>query len=1060
MKSNEAGATLMVVPDAAPVADGNTVMDQPLPPAEPDLSGATHYVTGNGAASVPTGNETMPPVPRKVESTQVRADPRLKGPAPAAKMNTLAPPSGHTDAPEGRTIAPPQDERNTFDDLQPHTKARPPEPGDHVNHYELIRLLGKGGMGSVFLARDNKLGRRVAIKFLHTQDNDLTKRFILEARTTARFSHENIVTIFEVDEHQGQPFMVLEYLTGNPLTKLLGDNKPMPPQRVVELMVPVVRALASAHDQNIVHRDLKFDNVLVTESGTIKVLDFGIAKVLHGGVDDDEPSGAESKSPSAPKTQAMMKVASPAEGVEEDVTNLTRHGTIMGTLAFMSPEQWMGVGIDHRADIWAAGVMLFRMLAGKHPLAPLTGMALSVTGRMKEPMPKLHDVAPDVPLELCAVVDRCLIKPKDGRWPDAISLLRGLEPFLPGRYTRELKIDESPYAGLSSFQESDADRFFGRDAEIAALVNRIGDQPLIGVVGPSGTGKSSFVRAGLVPALKRSGEAWETMVIRPGRNPLAGLADAIFPLVNTASSVVDELAAQEKLVERLRNEPGYVGAVLRSRARREKKHIMVFVDQFEELYTLVGDSRERMAFTACLSSIADDATSPTRVVLSIRSDFLDRVPEDQTFMAELAKGLFFLTAPANDGLRDALVQPAEMAGYHFEGPEIVDDMLAHLHATQGALPLLQFAASKLWDSRDPARKMLTKSSYQAIGGIAGALASHADHVVQEMTGPTRRLVRSVFLRLVTPDRTRAIVSMDELKELSADSAELQRLIDQLVQARLLVVQTGGGGGGASAELVHESLIHSWPTLKRWLDESGEDAAFIEQLRTAARQWQQKGNDTGLLWRGDVVDEARRFQKRYRGELPKVQMEFLGAVFAQEAKSARRQRFLAIGGVSVLAAAAVAASIALVVIRDGEQKAQELAREAKSSEALAHVAEAKATEAKADAEQRLVEVQAKEKERAAAAAEAQAAKQRAEDANAMLQGKNKELLDAFQRAEDARLNAKRAQQGAEKNAALAAAARTAEAEANKELQTKIQEERERSKRLESQLGGSTVIDTLK
>jgi len=150
-----------------------------------------------------------------------------------------------------------------------------------------------------------------------------------------------------------------------------------------------------------------------------------------------------------------------------------------------------------------------------------------VTGMLDTPMPSLRSKAPEVPPELAAIVDRCLLKRKEQRFPDAVTLLRALEPFLPGRYTRELRIDESPYAGLSAFQENDANRFFGRGQEIAATVNRVRERPLLGIVGPSGAGKSSFVRAGLVPALKRSGENWEALVLRPGRHPLAGLASLI-----------------------------------------------------------------------------------------------------------------------------------------------------------------------------------------------------------------------------------------------------------------------------------------------------------------------------------------------------------------------------------------------------------------------------------------------------------------------------------------------------------------------------------------------------
>lgn len=209
-----------------------------------------------------------------------------------------------------------------------------------------------------------------------------------------------------------------------------------------------------------------------------------------------------------------------------------------------------------------------------------------------------------------------------------------------------------------------------------------------------------------------------------------------------------------------------MGQVLRARARRANRKILLFVDQFEELYTLVADPAERAAFTACLSGAADDASAPVRVVLSLRSDFLDRVGEDPQLMTEVMQGLFFLTPPGRDGLRDALVQPAEMAGYHFENPVMVEEMLTHLETTPGALPLLQFAATKLWDAKDSTRKLLTQNAYNAMGGIGGALASHADSVLSELSPQSQTLARQLFLRLITPERTRAIVSLAELAEMS------------------------------------------------------------------------------------------------------------------------------------------------------------------------------------------------------------------------------------------------------------------------------------------------------
>ncbi|MFT3708749.1 MAG: protein kinase [Archangium sp.] len=993
-------------PALAPVIDATMAPEVPLPPR---------------------------PLPLNNPVSSSKSSPNL-GVAPVIAPANGAPHSSKS----SQSLTPVSGNSGSREYTSPEAKVEDVDVGTRIHHYEVIRLLGRGGMGAVYLARDTRLGRRVAIKFLRTHSPDLTKRFILEARTTAAVQHENIVIIFEVDAWQGMPFMVFEFITGNTLTKVAPEGKALPAPRVVELIVPVVKALAYAHSQGIVHRDLKPDNIMIAESGQTKVLDFGIAKVLQG----DEQAPAAVSRPRAPKTSLE----------DEDNEELTQQGAMMGTLSYMAPEQWgIGVPIDHRADIWAVGIMMFKMLTGKHPLDPLKGHQLMVTGMLDTPMPSIKGkTAADVPAELLAVIDKCLLKRKEQRFPDAVTLLRALEPFLPGRYTRELKIDESPYAGLAAFQENDANRFFGRGQEIAATVNRVRERPLLGIVGPSGAGKSSFVRAGLVPALKRSGENWEAIVLRPGRNPIAGLAALISPMISTSASIADELNEQKKLEARLIKEPGFVGAVLRGRARREKKNILLFVDQFEELYTLVPDPEERKAFTASLTAVADDPTSPIRLVLSIRSDFLDRVPEDARFMAELSQGLVFLNSPGTDGLREAIVSPAEMAGYKFESPEIIDEMISHLASTQGALPLLQFAASKLWEKRDAARHLLTRAAYDGIGGVAGALASHANAVLEKLPPATQPLLRAIFLRLVTPERTRAIVGMDELRELHSNASEIQSLVDELVQARLLVVNTGGGS--ATVEIVHESLIATWPMLKRWLEESGEDAAFLEQLRNATRQWTQKGNPEDLLWRGELAEEALRFQRRYRGNLPAQQKAFLDAVIDLSARQVRRRRTLTVAALAFLGLLAAAASVAVVVIAAARSEAQEKA-------VAAELAQKQAVDA-------LDEAKKKEQERAEAASKAEKSAKELAIALTQATEANAQAVAAQKAAEEAAELAKRAEANARKNAksaleakaAAESARRNAEREKRKADDLKAAAEA-RAREVEKQLG-SAVIDDLK
>jgi eukaryotic-like serine/threonine-protein kinase len=926
-----------------------------------------------------------------------------------------------------------------------------PGPGDRIGQYELIRELGRGGMGAVFLARDTKLGRRVAIKFLHGHNPELTARFILEARATARCHHENIIVIHDVAEHHGNPYMVLEYLEGSPLSKLLGKDHGLPPGRAVELMVPVVRALVRAHAHNIVHRDLKPDNIFVTDSGTVKVLDFGIAKLVQGNADDSMPGLVTEL---AEMFQDGGNAALAAE--------LTRRGSLVGTIPYMSPEQWGAGAVDHRTDIWAVGILLFRMLAGRHPLWPAAGRELMITGLIDEPMPRLRSKCPSVPDELAAIVDHCLIKRKEQRIGAARELLDALEPLLPGRAAQSVRIDECPYAGLSAFQESDAGRFFGRAREITAAVTRLREQPLMAVVGPSGVGKSSFVRAGVVPALKQSGETWSSLVIRPGRQPMDALVHLIAPMMGEQTmTVAEDVAVHQALLDRLHREPGYLGAVLRHRARSARQNILLFVDQFEELYTLVDDARERQAYAACLASVADDAAAPLRLILSIRSDFLDRAAEDERFMAELGRGLFFLVPPGRQGMREALVQPAEMAGYRFEAADMVEHMLDHLEHTPGALPLLQFAATRLWDTRDPARRTLTRQSYDAIGGIAGALASHADAVVAELAPQSQALARAVLLRLVTPERTRAIVSMDELGELSQRPDEIMRLVEHLVHARLLVVQSGMADAETAntVEIVHESLIHGWPLLRRWLDENQDDAAYLEQLRSAARQWDRRGRPAGLLWRGEAVVEAERWHRRYRGELSPVQRDYLHAVFAQGARAARARRIVIGSVIALLSVMVAAAAVALVLIRDAQTEAQ---AQADRAEAQAHRAEAQLERALT------AEAQATAERERAVAAGAEVAR-----ANEALEQKNAALMAAVEAAETARSDAEAARERAEtaKKRARRSRKRAEEQEhearlaesrardASTRLQTVLEAERQRIKQLEAQAANTAVIEDI-
>lgn len=839
-------------------------------------------------------------------------------------------------------------------DYVPPRPSLPPRfaPGVTIGHYELIRQLGQGGMGEVYLARDTRLGRRVALKFLLKVDRQQSARFLVEARATAQLAHENIVALYDIAEHDGLPYMVLEYVQGTTLSAWMRHRREthptrgVPPIRAAELMLPVARALQCAQEAGVVHRDLKPGNIMLTDNGTVKVLDFGVAKLMGENTDVDEVEKAETNTSPTPNNPNAT---------------LTEAGAFVGTRWYMAPEQWLGEPVDGRTDIWAVGIILYQLVAGDHPFAPPSPEPLDSVAVRDKPMPSIRDQISDIG-RLGTVIDRCLIKFKEDRLESARELVEQLEAIVrPHRTLSEDGAEEAnPYAGLAAFQERDAARFFGRETMVEQIVSRLVELPLLALVGASGAGKSSLVRAGVIPALRRGGDAWESFIMRPGPRPLAALADVLLQhswqrsshTANSPPSSGGESGNMEAILKKLRKEPGYLGVQVRARAKRRRERALLFVDQFEEVYTLASES-EREAFLQCLVGVADDPSSPVRVLISIRHDFLNRVALGSPMLTELISRGTVLVGPLDRrGLQRALVAPAEAVSYRFESETLVAEMLDTLERTAGALPLLQFTASRLWAGRDIERHMLTESCYRAFGGVEGALTSHADSIISSMTEAEKHWARVLILRLVTPERTRAIAMRHELSELGgAEKSNVERVLDKLVDARLLVVESTRGGG-STVELVHESLIERWPRLGSWLDEADDYAQFRGRLRTAAKEWEASGNSEGLVWRGDVAEETRRFWKAH-GERIAVEFNARETAYVQAILElddrARRFRRRAIAGGFVFLAVIVIVVSSLAVQSNREAKralAGELEAQAQRNEARAQKAEAERSAARA------------------------------------------------------------------------------------------------------------------
>jgi hypothetical protein len=304
---------------------------------------------------------------------------------------------------------------------------------------------------------------------------------------------------------------------------------------------------------------------------------------------------------------------------------------------------------------------------------------------------------------------------------------------------------------------------------------------------------------------------------------------------------------------------------------------------------------------------------------------------------------------------------------------------------------------------------------------------------------------------VTPERTRAIVPMAELRELSREVGAVQRLVDQMVDARLLVVPTLEGGKGSTVEIVHESLVQGWPALRRWLDENQDDAALVDQLRTAARQWQAKSRDPGLLWRGETADEAKKFRKRYKGPLSDVERGFLDAVVAYEQAALRRRRAAVIGGFTVLSALVIGAMVVAFFMNRlrTEAKRQEAAAVVNAQEAQRQleIAQQKERE-RQEADAKKMEALAQKKEVTKAL---DVSKEQLAEANAELSVALNEALENEKQAKKEERRAERNEARAKEAEAAAVIAKDEALAAKAEAETAYRKERDRADRLQKQVG---------
>jgi formylglycine-generating enzyme required for sulfatase activity len=674
-------------------------------------------------------------------------------------------------------------------------------PPDVFDEFRLERVLGRGGMGVVYLAHDTSLDRRVAVKFIASRQPEPWVRayFETEALAVARLQHPNVVSVFRVGEVQGHPYIVSEYVVGQSLAEL---PVPVPWRRVLALGVGLARGLAAAHRQGVFHRDIKPSNALLTEDGEVKLLDFGLAERFEPGA------------------------ASPA----------SRPRFIAGTRPYMAPELLEGAPATPRGDLYALGVVLHELCTGELPPGmPRRREAAASTAAGEQRMDP----------EFAAIIARCLAPQPGERFASAEALREALERLARESVSPPLPAS-NPYRGLAPFEAEHRALFFGRDADIRAVLERLRYQPLVLVAGDSGAGKSSLCRAGVLPRVATGaldeGREYTTVTLWPGHRPLEALAAALAPLLGRKEA---------ELVTALAEKPAWLGQALRE-AHPGGRGLLLFIDQLEELLTL-SEPAQAAHFARLVGEFALPSSSAgVRVLLAVRGDFLTRLCALPGLGEAAERALYILRPMSPEGVREAIVGPARGRGVVFESGELIQTLVASTAHGAGSLPLLQFTLAELWERRDPAEGRLTRAALDEMGGVAGALSRHADGVLARLGPGERAAARRLLLQLVTADGTRRERGEEELVEAS-DGAS-RAALRALVEGHLLLTRTTGGQ--PRYEIAHESLLESWGTLRDWLDDDVGHRAVRKRLEAASAEWERLRHAREALWRQRQLDEAR------------------------------------------------------------------------------------------------------------------------------------------------------------------------------------------------------------
>ncbi|MBI1280160.1 MAG: protein kinase [Anaerolineaceae bacterium] len=772
--------------------------------------------------------------------------------------------------------------------------------GKTIKGYELREMIGHGGFGAVYRAYQPSVDREVALKLIlpeHANQPDFIRRFESEAQVVARLEHPHITPLYDYWREPGMAILVMRLLRGGSLQDSIERNGAWQPANVVRLVDQIAGALTTAHRNNIIHRDLKPANILLDEEGNAYLADFGIAKQLN-----------------QPQT-------------------LPPEDDRYGSPAFISPEQVIGQPVSPQTDIYSLGMVIFVTLTGQTPFFD-SNTDTVIRKQLSDTLPPIQTLRADLPYAINIIMWRATSKRPEARYPDAYTLANDLKQVLAPDSTTSVMAQIStpsiprilsnppnantvmlepvsgyanPYKGLKAFQEVDETDFFGRKDLIERLINRLAQNEkhnqFLAIIGPSGSGKSSIVLAGLVPALKRGAlfgsQEWFYVQFTPSTDPLQQLADALLSIAaTTPTSLTDLFGADDEALT----------LIIPKILPVDNSELVLIIDQFEEIFTLVADEEIRARFLALLVKAATTPTSRLKIIITLRADFYDR-PLQYAGLSELMRDNTEIILPLSlPDMEEAIIQPAARYGIQFEHglvPRIINDV----NQQPGALPLLQFALTELFDKREG--YLLKIDSYAKAGGVLGSLARRAEELYTSLDSFSQAAAQQMFLRLVSlsdgAEDTRRRVTRMELNIIASDKTIVQNVIDEFGKHRLLTFDFEAGTRTPTVEIAHEALIRVWDRLREWLQSSREELRLHRRLSIAATEWVNTGKDKSFLPSGARLVQFESLAVSPIIKLTANESAFIWAAVAARQKASQRLRNILIG-VSVAAILAIALAI--------------------------------------------------------------------------------------------------------------------------------------------------------